>query len=260
MQEPEAIKLPNGLLLTRASPTAELQQLLLNVGVGRWRTRKDPRFGCDIAAGTAARWIREGLGEPPEWEEPGVGPILEVRVSKLDRAIIGTEDWIICVYDPNAYEPHFNQDSSEEAFLEHLSAQMGKKRLLACDAGHGQLWDFSIKIKRVRRHGYRDAVGPIVVTDNKLAISDLLQLRLLSGAYAWSYQEIAIENGAYNCRFIQIRPPDYVHPDYEQWQERHREGEPDFYVEFLRTESTIPTLERVIWQRHPSGNCRGPSY
>jgi hypothetical protein len=237
MQEPSSVILPDGTVITQETDEPTLYEIRAQIVKKRWASWQVNQCGTDPANTVLYRWGCRKHGSHPDWdfEEAGIGPPLHLREVRPTRTSVADDRGLLCIIDPDAYTC---TDGDWDEFQKNLLEQIKVHRALVCDLGHGANWDTEVSTKHIniKHNAFRCANGPIFSTKGKFTICGAESLFFYRPEVPHMVMiglEFDVKPGSYNCTFVQLRPPDYLHPDYENWQNDRQRSDPEVIVQLL---------------------------
>jgi hypothetical protein len=160
---------------------------------------------------------------------------------------IPDDSGFLALVDPDAYEAFVNEDWGFDKLFAHFKNQMQEQRLLIWGTGAEELWRVQVRFSTSAVHGYREVDGSLVVTNNRLLLTNYDELTI-----AAQFQEIilpepqpadsviSIPTGAYHCRIIQTTDPIIE-------RACNTSVVCDFVVEIVSMTGVLPVWTAVPW-------------
>jgi hypothetical protein len=232
-QEPSAIRLPNGKLLTQQSGRGEI-----------WAARRDAVMG-KIEPSEEINLITYGwLNESDELEpSKGDGSILEAQRAIYGNYNLRNDYPIFAIYDPACYQTFVSNFWDWETLQSHFAQQMRLYRFLICSTGERGEWHINIQHEPVLLSGAREASGSIMSAGSRLILCDYGHLTMgaqfsdikLPDDEPFGAYEIKVRPGTFNIRVIQIN------------LEPAGDGSPDIILEILKANNPLPPWEEIAW-------------
>jgi hypothetical protein len=160
---------------------------------------------------------------------------------------IPDDSGFLALVDPDTYESFVNEDWGFDELFLHFKNQMQEQRLLIWGTGAEELWRVQVRFSTSAVRGYREVDGSLVVTNNRLLLTNYDALTM-----AAQFQEIilpepqhadsviSIPTGAYHCRIVQTTDPTIERPSNTSLVY-------DFVVEIVSMTGVLPVWTAVPW-------------
>jgi hypothetical protein len=251
MQEPEAIILPDGSIVTKNSDESLLHEILVQIGKKRWGSWIDENAGTDAAAIVASRWSCSKHGWRADWnfEESGIAAPIQLKRIRPNRICVRAERGLLCIFDPETYQ--IKEDLWED-YIENLKHLVSLKQAVVCDLGEGNNFDTAITTEEVKVKAFRTATAPIICSNGRLSIGgghDLFFYRPEIPHMMFFGLEFDLEPGPYICSISQIRPPDVFELEHDSWLQTRNLRDPEVIVQFHSPGRSAPACTSIIWDR-----------
>lgn len=230
-QEPSAIRLPNGKLLSRLSSRDEI-----------WAARRDAVMG-KIEPGEEINLVTYGWLNDTDNKSSGNGEVLETRQAVYGNYNLKDDYPLFAIYDPACYQTFVSNFWDWETLQFHFAQQMRLYRFLICSAGERGDWQINIQHEPVLMSGSREASGSIMAAGSRLILCDYGHLTMgaqfsdikLPDDEPFGAYEIKVRPGTFNIRVIQLN------------LEPAGDKGPDIILEILKANNPLPPWEEIVW-------------
>lgn len=230
-ENPSAIRLPNGRLLTRQSSRDEI-----------WATRRDAVMG-KIEPGEQINLVTYSWLNDADNKRTVSGAVLETRLAVYGNYSLKDDYPLFAIYDPACYQTFVSNFWDWETLQFHFAQQMRLYSFLICSAGARGDWHINIQHEPVLMSGAREASGSIMAAGSRLILCDYGHLTMgaqfsdikLPDDEPFGAYEIKVRPGTYNIRVIQVN-----------LQPGDGDG-PDIVLEILKANRPLPPWEEIVW-------------
>jgi hypothetical protein len=230
-QEPVAIRMPNGKLLSRQSSRDEI-----------WACRRDAIMG-KIEPREEINLVTYGWLNESDNQTPGNGPLLETSRAEYGNYVLKEDYPLFAIYDPACYQTFVSNFWDWETLQFHFAQQMQNYHILICSAGVQGDWRIKIQHEPVLLSGVREASGSIMAAGSRLILCDYGHLTMgaqfsdikLPDDEPFGAYEIKVRPGTFNIRVIQMN----IEPG-------ENDG-PDIILEILQAQRPLPAWYEIVW-------------
>ncbi len=160
---------------------------------------------------------------------------------------VSDDSGFLALIDPDAYRSFVNEDWTLDELMAHFKNQMQQQRMLIWGTGAEKIWQVELRFSTGRQLGYRNVDGPLVVTNNRLLLTNYDELTMAAQFQDVILPEppqedriIPISTGMYQCRIVQTNDPT---------TERPSRTSPvcDFVIEIVSRTAELPVWAAVAW-------------
>ena len=127
---------------------------------------------------------------------------------------VADDSCFLGIFDPYVYVSYIGEDWIDD-LVEHFKAEMYRYRLLLWGTGREGFWRVDVRHEASAVTGFREFIGPIVATENRLCLTSYdsltMGLQFKDISLPQEHEQdlyLNVTPDAYQCRIIQIQDPD----------------------------------------------------